>query len=160
MEVPLKELEGPLPVREVIKRWPVLISVGNYGILALLEIALAAIQPLFFATPISLGGLGFPPATIGLIMGTFGIMNGVFQSLFFAQLSDILGPKRMFIIGMAQFPIIYALFPILNTIARESGLTTTVWALIGLQLVLMVFMDCAYGTSILTHIAFHKEVSH
>lgn len=151
MEISSKELEGPLPVREIVKRWPVIISVGNYGILALLEIALAAIQPLFFATPIALGGLGMAPATIGLVMGSYGILNGVFQSLFFAKIADVLGPKRMFIIGMAQFPIIYALFPILNTIARQSGLSPIIWVLIGLQLVLMVFMDCAYGTPISTH---------
>ena len=73
----------------------VLLSISNYAVLAIVEIAYLALQPLFLATPIELGGLGLPPPTIGIILGTFGVLNGFFQAMFFATLMDRWGPKRL-----------------------------------------------------------------
>ncbi|KAK7691033.1 hypothetical protein QCA50_006136 [Cerrena zonata] len=136
--------DKPLPLRAVLTR-PVIISVGNYGLLALLEIAYLAIMPLFLATPIELGGLGQTPAIIGTIMGTFGIANGIFQAALFAKVVGRMGPKRLFMGGIALFPILFAFFPIINSVARKQGISTSVWALIGAQLSLQVLMDCSYG---------------
>ncbi len=125
--------------------YPVVWSVANYAALALLEISYRALQPLFFSTPIQLGGLGLPPSTIGIILGLFGVMDGCFQALFFAKLIDRWGIKRIFLLGMSMFVPIFLLFPIMNLLARAGGMTSAVWSLVILQLALGVMMDMAYG---------------
>ncbi|KAI0073875.1 MFS general substrate transporter [Panus rudis PR-1116 ss-1] len=137
--------DAPLPFRKVLI-WPVIISVVNYGILALFDIAFFAILPLFYATPLSLGGLQLSPAEIGIVMGLFGLVNGSFQACFFARLVDWLGPKRMYMTGMSAFPFIFALFPVISEVAKSRGISPVVWALVALQLVIATIMDCSYGT--------------
>ena len=126
--------------------WRVIISVANYGLLALFDIAWAAIQPLFYATPIEYGGLGMSPVTIGIVLGGLGFSNGMFQGLFFARLVKKLGIKRLFMIAMSMFTIIFALFPVINLAARSAGsLTPFVWSLVCLQMFIVLVMDTAYG---------------
>ncbi|THH19232.1 hypothetical protein EW146_g1881 [Bondarzewia mesenterica] len=136
--------EKPVPLRGLFTL-PVLLSVVNYGFLALLDIALAALLPLFYSTPIELGGLGLSPATIGLCMGAFGIMNGVFQGLYFSKIVRYLGPRRLFMIGMGSFIPLFALFPIINFLARRVGFSLPVWSVLAVQLAIMVVMDMSYG---------------
>jgi hypothetical protein len=47
----------------------VALAVGNYGLIAILDIAYVALTPVFLASPVALGGLGLDPAQIGMIMG-------------------------------------------------------------------------------------------
>ena len=133
-----------IPVRALLTG-PVVWSVANYASLAFLEIAYRAVQPLFFSTPIELGGLGLPPSTIGLILGSFGIMDGIFQALFFAKFIDRWGPKRVFQVGMSMFIVLYPLFPAMNILARAGGMSCYVWGLVILQLAVLVIVDMSYG---------------
>lgn len=139
-------LEEPTQLRRLLIR-PVLLSVANYGALALLDIAYRAVQPLFLSTPVALGGLGVSPATIGAVLGAFGLLNGVFQAAFFARIVRRWGPKRVFMAGMAMFVPLFALFPVLNALARAAGgvVDRTVWTVVFVQLMLSVVMDMAYG---------------
>ncbi|KAF9230340.1 major facilitator superfamily domain-containing protein, partial [Melanogaster broomeanus] len=57
-------LESPVPLRSLLVP-KILLPIACYGAIAMLEIAMFALQPLFYSTPIELGGLGFSPATIG-----------------------------------------------------------------------------------------------
>lgn len=137
--------DAPSSLRDVMI-WPVIISVANYGLLAFLDIACAAIQPLFYATPIEYGGLGMTPATIGLTLGALGFSNGLFQALFFAKLIKSLGIKRLFMTAMSMFIVIFAIFPLINLVARASGgVTGWVWALVALQMLIVLTMNTAYG---------------
>ncbi|KAG1736558.1 major facilitator superfamily domain-containing protein [Suillus lakei] len=123
----------------------VLIPVANYGCIATLEIAMFALQPLFYSTPIELGGLGFDPVTIGLWMGAFGIVNGVLQTMIFAPLVNNFGPKTVFRCCEAGFIPIFALFPITNLIARQYGINWLVWFSLTCSLLLGVFVDMTFG---------------
>ena len=133
-----------VPIRALLTK-PVIWSVLNYASLALLEMSYRAVQPLFFSTPIELGGLGLPPSTIGIVLGCFGIVDGIFQALFFAKFVDQFGPKRIFYLGMTMFIPLWCLYPIMSILAKTGGITTTVWALVFVQLALCVIMDMAYG---------------
>ncbi|KAG2132983.1 major facilitator superfamily domain-containing protein [Suillus clintonianus] len=123
----------------------VLIPVINYGCIATLEIAMFALQPLFYSTPIELGGLGFDPITIGLWMGTFGIVNGVVQTIIFPPLINKFGPKTIFRFCEACFIPIFALFPITNMIACQYGINRLVWFSLTCSLVLGIFVDMSFG---------------
>ena len=108
-----------------------MLSIANYGALALADIAFIAFLPLFLSTPIHLGGLGLSPAQIGVILGSLGVLDGLFQALFFAPAVDTWGAKRVYQVGLATFVPLYALFPAMNMLARASGgMTTAVWGLV------------------------------
>jgi nitrate/nitrite transporter NarK len=104
-----------------------------------------ALQPLFYSTPIELGGLGFDPVTIGFWMGAFGIMNGILQTIIFAPLVNKYGPKTIFQYSEACLIPIFALPPITNIIARQYGIGWLVWFSLTLSLILTVLMDMAFG---------------
>lgn len=143
--------DAPLPLRALLV-WPVLLSVANYALLAVLDIAYRAVQPLFFSTPIALGGLGQPPARIGVMLATLGVGSGVFQATCFPKLIDRFGPRRLFLLGMFMFGVLYALFPVINHVAARDGVTLLVWVLVAIQLSLSVACDMAYGE--------HSTLSH
>ncbi|KAG2075426.1 MFS general substrate transporter [Suillus decipiens] len=123
----------------------VLIPVANYGCAATLEIALFALQPLFYSTPIELGGLGFEPITIGLWMGAYGIANGILQAIIFPPLVNKFGPKTVFQFCEGSFILIFAMFPITNIVASRNGINWLVWCLLTCSLLLSVIMDMLFG---------------
>ena len=136
--------EKPLPLRALLTR-RVIIAAGNYASLSLVDISFRAIQPLFFSTPIHLGGLGLPPSTIGNIMSIFGILNGVFQIFFFARINDRWGSKRVFFWGVASGIPVFASFPIINYLARHNGYSTAVWIAVGFQIVISIASSLSFG---------------
>jgi len=138
------EAEKPVPLRALLTR-RVIIAAGNYALLSLVDIAFRAIQPLFLSTPIHLGGLGLPPSTIGTLLSIFGVLNGVFQVLFFAQMNDRWGSKRVFFWGIASAIPAFALFPIINYIARYQGYSIMVWIAVGFQIVLSIILCLSFG---------------
>lgn len=125
---------------------PVMLSVAGYALLAMLDIAYRAIQPLFFSTPIYLGGLGQSPARIGTTLAAFGIINGTFQATYFAKLIEKLGPRIIFLIGLGMYMVLFSMFPIINGMALDGGVTPLVWFLVALQLGLSIACDMAYGS--------------
>lgn len=137
--------DSPVPIRSLFVP-SVLIPIVNYACIATLEITMYALQPLFYSTPVELGGLGFDPVTIGLWMGAFGIVNGVLQTIIFAPLVDKFGSKTVFRFGEMCFIPIFALFPITNNAARQYGINWLVWFLLTCSLLLGVIMDMAFGS--------------
>ena len=123
-----------MPLRSLLTR-PVVVSIANYGTLALLEIAASALIPLIWSTAIELGGLGLTPASIGLWMSAYGCVSVVFQFAFFPRIIARFGPGRVVVATAVSFGVLYILFPFENMLARASGTATGVWPLIVLQLV-------------------------
>ena len=140
----LPKTEKPLPLRALLTR-RVIIAAGNYASLSLVDISFRAIQPLFLSTPIHLGGLGLPPSTIGNILSIFGVLNGVFQIFFFARINDRWGSKRVFFSGVASGIPVFALFPVINYLARHNGYSTTVWIAVGFQIVISIALSLSFG---------------
>jgi len=138
-----KEDEAPLPLRALLIP-PVLITAGNYATLSLLEIAFRAVQPVFFATPIELGGLGLDPPRIGNILSAYGIINGLFQIFFFADLHDRFGSKAIYSVAIASGVPLILTYPLINAFARTQGLSWMVWSLVGVQLAFAMALNLAY----------------
>ncbi|KAJ6488139.1 major facilitator superfamily domain-containing protein [Mycena vitilis] len=135
---------GPLPLKELFT-FPITISISNYVALAFLNIALGALLPLFLAMPIEIGGLGLPPKAIGVILATYGAITGLFQVSFFSLLVQRFGERLVFLSGLSTCIPIFALFPIMSVIAKESGLSLTIWILLGFVLTLGAMMDSSFG---------------
>lgn len=143
IEEPRKEDETPLPLRALLVP-RVLIAAGNYATLSLLDIAFRAVQPLFFATPTELGGLGLDPPRIGNILSVYGVVNGLFQVFFFADLHDRFGSKAIYSASVASGIPAILTFPLLNALARTQGFGWMVWSLIGVQLALSMVMNLGF----------------
>jgi hypothetical protein len=74
-------------------------------------------------------------------------VNGIFQALFFAKIVGCLGQKRAFVLGISFSLPMFLVFPIISLLARRWGLSSTVWALVVLQLSMYVLLDVSYGAS-------------
>lgn len=101
--------------------------------------------------PLDMGGLDLEPVTIGYIIGVYGAGTGLFQLLFFAKLVRRFGPRRMFVTSLSAFIPVFLIFPVINIAAKTLGVSLLVWVLVGCQLVLLFFMDTAYGSFPVRH---------
>lgn len=142
--VEIDEAEKPYPLRRLMTR-PVLLSVINYGTLSLVDITYRAIQPLFYSTPVSNGGLGLAPPAIGRILMYFGLLNGVFQLIFFARIHALFGTKRLFVGGLLCGIPMFTLFPMISTLARSYGVGPIVYMSVALQTVFALGVNSCYG---------------
>ena len=138
------QAERPLPLRSLLTP-RVLIAGGNYAAISLVDIAFRAIQPVFLSTPIILGGLGLPTPFIGALLAGQGILNGMFQLLFFAQIHDRWGSKKTFIAGMSTAFPAFIMFPVANAFARTQGYSMAVWAAIALQAISVITFTLSFG---------------
>ena len=143
----IDDAEKPYPLRRLATRRRVLLSVTNYATLSLIEISYRAIQPLFFSTPISSGGLGLDPPSIGKILACLGILNGIFQVACFARAHAICGTKRLFVGGLCCAVPVFALFPVMNAIARVHGVGLAVYSAVALQIVFSLGLSSCLGRS-------------
>ncbi|KAG2128576.1 MFS general substrate transporter [Suillus clintonianus] len=124
----------------------IIIPLANQALLAFLDICIFALIPLFYSTPNYLGGLGFGPPAIGSWMALFGVMDGLFQALFFAKVVDKLGPKRTFYISTSCFIPIMIMFPVMSWLVFSRGVDYTVTIALLCQLVLIVAWDLSLAS--------------
>jgi len=125
----------------------VMITTASYATMALFHIAFTSIQPVFYATPIELGGLSLDPPRIGTLLAASGFVNGIFQLLFYARLYDRFGARTIYTVGVGSGIPIVILFPVINALARAHGVGMAVWLFAGLQLTLGVSLVMCYRMS-------------
>ena len=130
---------------------PVIISISNYAMLALLDMSAMVLIPLVWSTPIELGGLNLSPASIGLWLSAYGCLNGVLQFALFPRVVGRLGPGRVVLVSIIAYVIIYAMFSFENLAARHAisahgvGTSATVWLFVVLQLASICFTDMGFS---------------
>jgi len=131
----LEDAQKPLPQHSILTR-PVLISISNYAMLTLLEMASLTLIPLIWSTSIKFGGLNFSPASIGLWLSLYGCMDGIFQFAVSPHIFERFGARFAFMAGIAVCAVIYIMFPFENLVLRHSvgGPNVILWSLILLQL--------------------------
>ncbi len=138
--------DHPVPLRELLGVYPIILSVSNYVVLAFLSIAFGALFPLFLAMPLEIGGLQLPPRTIGIVIGGYGAGGAIFQALFFAKVVRRFGERRIFITAIATYLPVFVILPVANIAARHLGQgSVVVWALVGLVVTTMALNDIAFG---------------
>jgi len=122
-----------------------MVAIGSYVTTALLDITFRVIQPLFFSTPIALGGLGLSPPVIGYILAALGILNGLFVLFLFPRIHHAWGSKKSFLVGIACTLPSFVCFPVLSWLRKQQGYSTPVWLIIMLQSALFVGLNLAFG---------------
>ncbi|KAF8305055.1 MFS general substrate transporter [Clavulina sp. PMI_390] len=148
-------------MRELLTR-PIIISILNYGSLALLDIAYFSIMTVFFAVPISSGGLGFPPSRIGIIFSAFGIVSGCVQIFLFPLVHDKFGAKRVLRLSVMSFLLVFPIFVVMNSAAAarkttanideghtNAGVADGIWVWVGVIVLVCLnpLIDMGYGCS-------------
>ncbi|KAG1864914.1 major facilitator superfamily domain-containing protein [Suillus subluteus] len=116
----LRSKMKPLPFRDLLVT-RVVIATCAYAAVALIEISFRAVQPVFYATPIEMGGLGLDTPAIGIILAVLGILNGVLQA-------------NLYLFSVLSYFPMLALFPAISFTAKAQGLSYFVYLLVGLQL--------------------------
>ena len=147
--VPAKA-EEPLPLHMLLTK-PVMISIANYAMLALLDMSAMVLIPLVWSTPIELGGLNLSPASIGLWLSAYGCLNGVLQFFLFPSVVGRLGPGRVVLASIVAYVIIYTMFSFENLAARHAisahgaGMNAAVWLFVILQLASICITDMGFS---------------
>ncbi|KAI9455165.1 MFS general substrate transporter [Lactarius psammicola] len=140
------ELDKPLPLRSVLTK-PVVVTVANYAMLALLDAAVMSYIPLVWSTPVEYGGLNLNPTSIGLWLSLYGVMDGIFQFVFFSHFISRFGPRRVFVFSIVSCAVIYATFPFESlAVVAGGGPNLVVWLLIILQLSSLCIFDMGFAT--------------
>ncbi|KAG5644659.1 hypothetical protein DXG03_008041 [Asterophora parasitica] len=135
----------PPPFRSLLTR-SLLIPLANHGFYCFLDQSHQVLLPLMLSTSIPLGGLGFDSLTIGLIMGTWGICNAIFQVLAFGRVVRWLGPRRTYILCFAFFATTFSGYPLMSILAKTTGhVNSKVWIVLVAQLSLHCLACMAYG---------------
>ncbi|KAG2138592.1 major facilitator superfamily domain-containing protein, partial [Suillus bovinus] len=133
----------PLPLRALLTSKVSSVTV-SYGTTALLHMSFMSVLPVFYATPIELGGLSLEPPRIGVLLAAQSVAHGVFQLLFFARLHDHFGARAIHVTGVSSGIPIVLLFPAINALARAYGIGMAVWLCVALQLMLTISLIMCY----------------
>ena len=123
-----------------------MIPIVNYGTLGLVQIGVFVLLPLFYSSPIEIGGLELPPPIIGTFLAVYGIVDGSVQALFAAKIIERIGAKTMFCSIVLSFYPLILLFPIMSAVVTaQAKVGPMIWVLLVIQLIFLVFMDLAYS---------------
>ncbi|KAJ5918740.1 hypothetical protein N7454_009884 [Penicillium verhagenii] len=91
-----------------------------YGHTMVLAFAYTAIVPVFWFTPITLGGYGFTPMQISLLMGMNGAAQAAWLLLIFPPLQRKIGSNGVIRLCAAAYPCFLLTMPIGNMLLRNG----------------------------------------
>ncbi|KAL3469001.1 MFS general substrate transporter [Aspergillus californicus] len=111
---------GDLSTRGLLRSPGVSMVIYVYGHIAVLAFAFTAIVPVFWFTPIHLGGYGFTPLQISLMMGLNGAAQAAWLVLVFPPLERKIGSNGVIRLCASAWPAFFMLFPIGNILLRQG----------------------------------------
>jgi hypothetical protein len=149
------EPEKPPPLRSLLTK-PIVVTVINHAMLALLNVVAVTYTPLVWSTPVVFGGLNLSPASIGLWLSVYGGMNGIFHSTFLPHLIRRFGLRGVFISSIVACAAIFVIFPFENLALRVvatsgSSSNAALWLLVILQLSSICVSEMGYRTPFAAH---------
>jgi hypothetical protein len=150
LDITPNESDRPMPLRSVLMK-PVVVTVANYAMFALLHAVAMSYIPLVWSTPVEYGGLSMSPASIGLGLSLFGGMDGIFQFVFFSHFVSRFGLRRVFVFSIVSCAVIIAIFPFENlAVGAGGGPNPVAWLLVFLQLLSLCVFEMGYGKFLYT----------
>lgn len=118
----------PLSTMELLKSRGVGLALYLFSHVFLLAFAYTAIVPLFWYTPVRLGGYGLTPLQMSLLMGLNGISQAIWLLLVFPPLQHRIGTTGVLRVCAVAYPLFFAACPLFNAVLR-NGNGTMFWAL-------------------------------
>jgi len=118
----------PLTPWEIIMSPSVPLILYTYAHVMMLAFAYTAISPLYWYTPVELGGLGFNPLNIALFMALGGFAQAIWVLVVFPPLQNRIGTNGVLRWCGTFYPFFFALCPTFSILLRE-GLTTVFWVM-------------------------------
>jgi len=101
---------------------------------------------LMYPTPISYGGLGLSSFAVGAIMSVLGLMIGLFSVVVIPLAMTRYTATQVYRTCYAMFLVNPVLFPLMNMVARQRGVDTVVWVMIGLQVLTLTLCTQCFGS--------------
>ncbi|GAP90943.1 putative major facilitator superfamily transporter protein [Rosellinia necatrix] len=128
----------PISTWELLRAPGVGIVLYNYGHVAMLAFAYTAVVPVFWATSVDLGGLGFAPLQISLFMGLTGFSQAVWLLVVFLRLQRRIGTNGIMRLCGTAYPFFLGSMPLYNLILRPhtDGGEAVFWTLAPIMLAL------------------------
>ncbi|EXJ79300.1 hypothetical protein A1O3_08802 [Capronia epimyces CBS 606.96] len=125
----------PMSTLELLRSPNVPITLYIYAHVMLLAYAYTAIIPVFFFTPISLGGFELGPFQISLFMGIGGLSQALWLLLVFPWLQARIGTSGVMRLCAIAYPFFFAVLPLCNILLRNR-LNAIFWAIAPVNLVI------------------------
>lgn len=117
-----------LSTMELLKSPGVGLALYGYSHVFLLAFSYTAISPLFWYTPVPLGGYGLSPLQMSLLMGLNGISQAIWILLVFPPLQHRIGTTGVLKVCAVAYPLFFAVCPLFS-VALRSGKDSVFWAL-------------------------------
>jgi hypothetical protein len=116
-----KKSSGPtMTIGQLIKYPGVARVMLIYNYIALLAFTFTAVNPVFLYTPVSLGGIGFPPELIAATIGLGGVSQAVWLLLVFPALHKRVGTGQILRLAAWIWPVFFAINPCFNLLLRHE----------------------------------------
>ncbi|KAI7780304.1 hypothetical protein LA080_016152 [Diaporthe eres] len=114
----VKPKKGGQGVLDIVKTPGVGMVLYVYGHIMLLALAYTAILPVFWFTPVRLGGFGFSPLQISLMLAVNGISQALWLLLVFPPLQQRWGTNKVLRNCAIVYPFVFAICPLGNALLR------------------------------------------
>lgn len=121
-----------------------MIPIANLGFHAFMAQCCYVLNPLVLSTSVKLGGLGLNPYEIGLILGTWGALNGLLQVMCSAWIIKKLGAKRTYMLTFGGQIFSFLCLAAIGVLVQKEGVTVLVKALLVLYFCLLTLFSTAY----------------
>jgi MFS family permease len=109
---------GNLSTWQLLKSPGVGMVIYTYGHIMVLAFAYTAVTPVFWFTPVSLGGYGFTPLQISLMMGLSGAAQAAWLLLVFPPLQRKIGTNGVIRLCATAYPFFFLCCPFGNVLLR------------------------------------------
>lgn len=117
-----------MTILELLRAPNVGMTLYLYGHIMILAFSFTAILPVFYFTPVSLGGYGFSPVLISLFMAIGGLSQSLWLLVVFPWLQLRIGTAGVMKACATAYPFFFACLPLSNIFLR-LGWTTLFWSL-------------------------------
>jgi MFS family permease len=134
----------PLTTLEVLNSPGVKPVLFIFGHTMLLALGYTAMSPVFLYTHINHGGLEFKPQQISYFIALAGISQSLWMLLVFPPLQRKIGTGAVLRICAAAWPIMMAVYPLLNEFARR-GWFTAMWTVGAANIIMGSGVAMAFG---------------
>ena len=141
-----KKKEAPQSARQILQAPGVKMVLYIYGYVMLLAFAYTAVAPVFWFTPVHIGGFGFSELQISLFMALTGAAQAVWLLLIFPPLQHRFGTGGVLRGCGIAYPIFFFVPPLLNMLFRvhNGHARTAFWILAPSSNVLGVGISMAF----------------